>query len=160
MSRRKTKGGSTPLHLGNTPYAMLDFPALEKLSAYKSNVLKVYLCMYAQCYSDKRSLYAQWKNTEGNYDMNNPTICRFSQKDMKHYHIDHKTAEDCIAILEKIGAVKVIERNKHRKMLNVYQLVRWDRWKEESSPEEQTISDGNKSRSGTGKNPVDNKNLW
>ena len=91
--------------------------------------------MYAQCFSDKRSLYAQWKNTDGNYDMNNPTICRFSQKDMKRYHIDHKTAEDCISILESIGAVKVIERNKHRKMLNVYQLVRWDRWKEEKPQE-------------------------
>lgn len=130
MSRTPRKGGSTPLHVGDAPYVLLDMPAIEILSRYKANVLKVYCIMYAKCFSDKRSLYAQQKTIGGNYDLSNQTICTFSQRDMRHYGIDHNTAKDCIQVLTEIGAVRVIENNRHRKRMNVYQLMRWDKWKE------------------------------
>ena len=126
MSKTKKKQ-STAFHVFDEKYIPVDFKAFDVLKQYRPSVFYMYCAMCFKCYSDKKRLYAQQKEHGGNYSLQD-TVITFSQADIKAVTLSPRTAKRAIEQLENIGAIKVIEQNQHRKLMNVYHVNRWDKW--------------------------------
>lgn len=126
MSRTKKKQ-STAFHVSDEKYFPVDFKAFDMLKQYRPSVFYVYCAMCLKCFSDKKRLYAQQKEHGGNYSLQD-TVITFSQADIKAFGLSPRTAKKAIELLVSIGAIKVVEQNQHRKLMNVYHVNRWDKW--------------------------------
>lgn len=126
MSNTK-KRQNTILHVADKKYIPIDFEAFDILINHGATVFFIYCAMCRKCFSDKKRLYAQQKVYGGNYSLNDSVIT-FSQKDIHSLGITPKTARRAIDKLVSIGAIKIIEQNQHRKIMNVYRVNRWDKW--------------------------------
>lgn len=126
MSRTK-KRQNTYFHVADEKYIPVDFEAFDRLMKCGTTAFCVYCAMCRKCFSDKKRLYAQQKVYGGNYSLQD-TVITFSQADIKLLGIAPKTARKAISKLVSIGAIKVIEQNQHRKIMNVYRVNRWDKW--------------------------------
>ena len=129
MSKPKTTY-SNELHKDKTPFFYTDTKCVELLNPYSANVMKVYfnLCRNGRDKKKKQSLYKQREINGGNYNPDDHEITIFPQRDMEACNMHHNTAEKALKILWEIGAIDIVENNRHRKIMNVYRVYRWDKW--------------------------------